>query len=32
MPQIEQVCLKLDVAQTSDIIRTKYGYHILRLT
>ncbi len=32
MPQIEEVCLKLDVGQTSDIIRTKFGYHIIRLT
>lgn len=32
MPQIEEVCLKLEVGQTSDIIRTKFGYHIIRLT
>lgn len=32
MPQIEEVCLKLEVGQTSDMIRTKFGYHIIRLT
>jgi len=32
MPQIEEVALGLDVGQTSDIIRTKFGYHIIRMT
>jgi parvulin-like peptidyl-prolyl isomerase len=32
MPQIEEVALGLDVGQTSGIIRTKFGYHIIRMT
>ncbi|MFA5334383.1 MAG: peptidylprolyl isomerase [Candidatus Omnitrophota bacterium] len=32
MPQIEEVALDLQVGQTSDIIRTKFGYHIIRMT
>jgi parvulin-like peptidyl-prolyl isomerase len=32
MPQIEEVALGLDVGQTSDVIRTKFGYHIIRMT
>jgi len=32
MPQIEEIALGLDVGQTSDVIRTKFGYHIIRMT
>lgn len=32
MPEIEEICFKLQVGQTSDIIKTKFGYHIIRLT
>lgn len=32
MPEIEEACFKLQVGQTSDIIKTKFGYHIIRLT
>lgn len=32
MPEIEEVCFKLEVGQTSDIIKTKFGYHIIKLT
>lgn len=32
MPEIEEVCLKLQVGETSDIIKTKVGYHIIKLT
>lgn len=32
MPQIEEVALNLRVGETSDIIRTKFGYHIIRMT
>ena len=32
MPEIEDVCFKLQVGQTSDMIKTKFGYHIVKLT
>jgi len=32
MPEIEEVCFKLQVGQMSDIIKTKFGYHIIKLT
>jgi len=32
MPELEEVCFKLQVGQTTDIIKTKFGYHIIRLT
>ena len=32
VPDFEKACLKLDVGQTSDVVRTQFGYHIIRLT
>lgn len=32
MPELEEVCFKLQVGQTTDIIKTKFGYHIIKLT
>lgn len=32
VPDFEKACLKLNVGQTSDIVRTQFGYHIIRLT
>ncbi|MFA5142848.1 MAG: peptidyl-prolyl cis-trans isomerase [Candidatus Omnitrophota bacterium] len=32
VPDFENACLKLEVGQTSGIVRTQFGYHIIRLT
>ena len=32
MPELEEICFKLQVGQTTDIIKTKFGYHIIKLT
>jgi len=32
VPDFEKACLKLNVGQTSDIVQTQFGYHIIRLT
>lgn len=32
LPEFEQECMKLKVGQTSGIIKTQFGYHIIRLT
>ena len=32
MPELEEICFKLQLEQTSDIIKTKLGYHIIKLT
>ena len=32
VPDFENVCLKLDVGQTSGIVHTQFGYHIIKLT
>jgi peptidyl-prolyl cis-trans isomerase C len=32
VPEFEAACLKLEVGQTSDIVHTQFGYHIIRLT
>ena len=32
VPDFENACLKLNVGQTSDIVRTQFGYHIIKLT
>lgn len=32
VPDFEQACLKLNIGQTSGIVATQFGYHIIRLT
>jgi len=32
VPDFEKAALSLDVGQTSDVVHTKFGYHIIRLT
>jgi len=32
MPELEEICFKLQPGQISDIIKTKFGYHIIKLT
>jgi len=32
VPDFEKVCMKLEVGQTSGIVRTQFGYHIIKLT
>lgn len=32
IPDFEKAAIKLDVGQTSDIVHTKFGYHIIRMT
>lgn len=32
VPDFEHACLKLSVGQTSDIVSTQFGYHIIKLT
>ncbi|MBN1871962.1 MAG: peptidylprolyl isomerase [Candidatus Omnitrophica bacterium] len=31
IPDFEQECLKLDIGETSDVIHSKLGYHIIKL-
>ncbi len=32
IPDFEKACFKLNVGQTSDIVPTQFGYHIIKLT
>lgn len=32
VPDFEKACMKLEVGQTSGIVRTQFGYHIIKLT
>ncbi len=32
VPDFEKACIKLDVGQTSGIVQTQFGYHIIKLT
>lgn len=32
VPDFEKACTKLEVGQTSDIVRTQFGWHIIKLT
>lgn len=32
VPDFEKACLKLNVSETSGIVHTQFGYHIIRLT
>jgi len=32
VPDFERACLKLGVGQTSDVVRTQFGFHVIRLT
>lgn len=32
VPDFERTCLKLNVGETSDVVKTQFGYHIIKLT
>jgi peptidyl-prolyl cis-trans isomerase C len=32
MPEFEDACVKLEVGETSGVVKTKLGYHIIKLT
>jgi peptidyl-prolyl cis-trans isomerase C len=32
VPDFEKACLKLSIGETSDVVKTQFGYHIIRLT
>jgi len=32
IPDFEKACMKLKVGETSDIVKTQFGYHIIKLT
>ena len=32
MPEIENTCLKLEPGEISDVVKTKFGYHVIKLT
>ncbi|MDP3804371.1 MAG: peptidyl-prolyl cis-trans isomerase [Candidatus Omnitrophota bacterium] len=32
VPDFENTCIKLSMGQTSEIVRTQFGYHIIKLT
>ena len=32
IPEIENTCLKLEPGEISDVVKTKFGYHVIKLT
>jgi len=32
IPEFEAACTKLDVGELSDVLKTKFGYHVIKLT
>ncbi|MBI5143666.1 MAG: peptidylprolyl isomerase [Candidatus Omnitrophica bacterium] len=32
VPDFEKACMKLEIGQTSEVVRTQFGYHIIKLT
>jgi len=32
VPQVEEICFDMQVGEISDVVKTKFGYHIIKLT
>ena len=32
VPEIEEACFDMQVDETSDVVKTKFGYHVIKLT
>ena len=32
VPEVEEVCFKMQVGDLSDVVKTKFGYHVIKLT